>query len=230
MKLKLWNAALLTVALAVLSLSAVAVAAPDSAEARRAAMEKVAKLPLSFEPTANPSRFVAHSSGYAVSVGAVDTTIAVIDAKSRTSRLLSFNFDKPNAAAAVEAYDLLPGITNYYIGSKPENWRLGVKNYARLRARAVYPGVDVVYYGDTRDLEFDFVISAMMTSALTPELPSSLISSTVRGFSTGDCVAGAVTGPPSSRRNVFCAAKFPCSADLRYHVMASSLSWARPRP
>jgi hypothetical protein len=159
MKLKLWNAALLTVALAVLSLSADAVAAPNSAEARRAAMEKVAKLPISFEPTANPSRFVARSGGYAVSVGAVDTTIAVIDSRSHRSRLLSFNFDKPNAAAAVEAYDVLPGVTNYYIGANPEKWRLGVKNYARLRARAVYPGVDVVYYGDNRNLEFDFVLS-----------------------------------------------------------------------
>ena len=50
-------------------------------------------------------------------------------------------------------------MTNYYIGKDPAKWRLGVKNFAKLRAPGVYPGVDVVYYGDHRRLEFDFVVA-----------------------------------------------------------------------
>ena len=49
--------------------------------------------------------------------------------------------------------------TNYLIGSRPENWRTNVENFGRVRYRDVWPGVDVVYYGNQRRLEHDFVLA-----------------------------------------------------------------------
>jgi hypothetical protein len=34
-----------------------------------------------------------------------------------------------------------------------------VPTYGRLRYRDVYPGIDLVYYGTQRQLEYDFIIS-----------------------------------------------------------------------
>jgi hypothetical protein len=64
-----------------------------------------------------------------------------------------------NPAAAVIAADELPGKTNYLIGSDPKKWRTDVPNYAKVECRSVYPGIDLVYYGNQRELEYDFVVA-----------------------------------------------------------------------
>ncbi len=94
-------------------------------------------------------------------LGLASLAIAITDAKSGSTQTLRFSFDGSNAAARIEAIEPLPGITNYYIGQDQSNWRLGVRNFAKLRTKDVYPGVDVVYYGDNRRLEFDFVVAPM---------------------------------------------------------------------
>ena len=53
----------------------------------------------------------------------------------------------------------LPGTANYFLGNDPAKWHTGVPTYARVRYRGVYPGVDLVYYGNQRQLEYDFVVA-----------------------------------------------------------------------
>ncbi len=138
-------------------LSAMAEKAQNPAEAKRAALATFGKLPLSFEPTESPARFVAHSGTYTVSIGARESSVAVTEAgKSQTLR---FAFENANQVATLEALEQQVGVTNYYLGQDPGKWRLKVKHYAKLREQGVYPGVDVVYYGDSRRLEFDFVVA-----------------------------------------------------------------------
>jgi uncharacterized repeat protein (TIGR01451 family) len=58
-----------------------------------------------------------------------------------------------------EGEELLPGETNYFIGNDPSKWVRHVPAYARVRARGVYAGVDVVYYSRGGQLEYDFVVA-----------------------------------------------------------------------
>jgi Beta-propeller repeat len=60
----------------------------------------------------------------------------------------------------VDALGKLAGKSNYFIGSLPERWHAGISNYAKVRYRNVYRGVDMIYYGNQRQLEYDFVIRA----------------------------------------------------------------------
>jgi hypothetical protein len=53
----------------------------------------------------------------------------------------------------------LPGKVNYFIGNDPSRWHKSVPTYARVTLRSVYPGVDLVYYGDQRQLEYDFAVA-----------------------------------------------------------------------
>ena len=41
--------------------------------------------------------------------------------------------------------NLLPGVSNYFLGGDPRGWRAGVPHYQRVRYQEVYPGVDLVY-------------------------------------------------------------------------------------
>ncbi len=52
----------------------------------------------------------------------------------------------------------LAGEGNYLIGNDASGWHTGVPTYARVRYAGVYPGVDLVYYGNQRQLEYDFVV------------------------------------------------------------------------
>ncbi len=53
----------------------------------------------------------------------------------------------------------LPGTANYFIGNDRDKWRTSVPTYAKVRYSRVYPGVDLVYYGKQRQLEYDFVVA-----------------------------------------------------------------------
>src|SRR5262249_25691982 len=55
--------------------------------------------------------------------------------------------------------DELAAKSNYFIGNDPKKWHTNVSNYAKVKYEAVYPGVDVVYYGNQRRLEYDFVVA-----------------------------------------------------------------------
>ena len=64
----------------------------------------------------------------------------------------------PNAVAT--GGDELPGKTNYFIGNNPKKWRTNVPTYAKVKYKGVYPGIDLVYYGNQGGrLEYDFVVA-----------------------------------------------------------------------
>ena len=48
---------------------------------------------------------------------------------------------------------------SHYLSGDPSSWRINVPNYSRLRYKAIYPGIDLVFYGNPELLEYDFVLS-----------------------------------------------------------------------
>lgn len=63
-----------------------------------------------------------------------------------------------NAHAQITASNQLPGVTNYYIGGDQSNWHTGVKLYAGVSYQNVYPGINMAFHGEQRQLEFDFMV------------------------------------------------------------------------
>src|SRR5215471_17873413 len=53
----------------------------------------------------------------------------------------------------------MPGKSNYFLGNDPARWRTNVANFAKVRYRGVYPGIDLVYHGSQQQLEYDFVVA-----------------------------------------------------------------------
>ncbi len=64
-----------------------------------------------------------------------------------------------NHAARARGIDELPGKSNYFIGNDPKKWRVNVPTYAKVKYEQVYPGVDLVYYGNQRELEYDLIVA-----------------------------------------------------------------------
>ncbi|HKW34188.1 MAG TPA: SBBP repeat-containing protein [Candidatus Acidoferrum sp.] len=64
-----------------------------------------------------------------------------------------------NAAAEVIGARELRGKNNYFIGNNPKKWHTDVPTFAEVKYRDIYPGVDLVYYGNQGQLEYDFVVA-----------------------------------------------------------------------
>src|SRR6266699_7209244 len=76
-----------------------------------------------------------------------------------TSDVLRMKLVGANQAAKVTALDELPGKSNYFIGSDPKKWRTDVPTYGKVKYEGVYPGIDLIYYGNQGQLEYDFVVA-----------------------------------------------------------------------
>jgi hypothetical protein len=150
---------------------------PDTATKARI-VEAYGKLPLSFEANHGQAdaqvKYLARGRGYTLFLTETDAVLilrneasaisgkrsARTDQNKKPSRtLLRMQLVGVNPHPKVVGLNKLPGKSNYFIGNNPKNWRTHVPNYTRVRYQDVYPGVDLLYYGKQRQLEYDFVIA-----------------------------------------------------------------------
>ena len=62
--------------------------------------------------------------------------------------VVRMRFDGANPQAELLGLDKLPGIVNYFIGDDPSRWRTNIPTYQKVEYKDVYPGIDLVYYGN----------------------------------------------------------------------------------
>jgi len=79
--------------------------------------------------------------------------------QSTINTFLQMKLIGANPEARVRGMDVLLGKANYFIGRDPSIWRTKVPTYAKVKYEDVYPGIDLVYYGNQGQLEYDFVVA-----------------------------------------------------------------------
>ena len=125
------------------------------------AAESYGKLPLAFEPnlgqTDSQVRFVVRGGGMTAFFTDTETAMVLGRSEQAVVRMKLTGADQPRRVIGLEK---LPGISNYFIGNDPRKWRTDVPHYGRIEYQGVYPGVDLVWYGNQRQLEYDFVVAA----------------------------------------------------------------------
>lgn len=144
---------------------ATAAPAPDKASVA----EQFARLPLSFEINKGQIdervKFLSHGPGYDLFLTANEAVLKVQKpraAKDDVSEgtVLRLKLLGANATPQVEGQQDLPGKVNYFNGNDPAKWRRNIPTYREVHFKEVYPGIDVVYYGNQRELEYDLVVGA----------------------------------------------------------------------
>jgi hypothetical protein len=133
-------------------------------------------VPLSFEPnqgqTDSAVQFLSRGTGYALFL----TPGQVVLNLERQQPAPAPPAGQPPHAASLDTLRMsllganphaipvglnpLPGVVSYFIGNDPKNWRSGIPTYGKVEYPQVYPGVDLVFYGNQRQLEYDFVAPA----------------------------------------------------------------------
>ncbi len=84
---------------------------------------------------------------------------AAIGTQHSSNHVIRMRLTGSNHTARISGAELLPGKSNYFIGNDPANWRSGIPQFARVNYESVYPGVDLTYYGNQGQLEYDFRIA-----------------------------------------------------------------------
>ena len=125
-------------------------------------------------------KFLSHGAGYDLFLTATEAVLSVQkpraaqvdklkapalantspDANVREGTVLRLKMLGANATPQVEGQEELPGKVNYFTGNDPAKWRRNIPTYRKVYFKDVYPGIDVVYYGNQRELEYDFVVAA----------------------------------------------------------------------
>jgi hypothetical protein len=73
--------------------------------------------------------------------------------------VVRLRFDGSRPSPRIVAADESPGKTNYLIGRDRAKWKTGIASHRTLRYEEMYPGIDLVLYGNDHELEYDLVVS-----------------------------------------------------------------------
>ena len=145
--------------------------------------EAYCKLPLSFEENRGQVdkevRYISRGAGYTLFLTPTEAVLALqrSDGKKATptpdarrshapvrprhtrTSVLRMKLKGANTSPAVSGESEMGVRTNYFIGNDPEKWQTDVARYERVRYSQVYPGIDMIYYGQQQQLEYDFEVA-----------------------------------------------------------------------
>jgi len=120
-------------------------------------------LPLWFEADRSPTeagpRYLARTGNSQFEIAPTGATITLRQASGQTAAC-TMQFVHGNPAATVTGAAELAGKINYLTGNNPAAWQTSVATFGQVRVEEVYPGINVVYYGNAQQLEYDFNLAA----------------------------------------------------------------------
>ena len=160
----------------------VATAAPLSFDtATRARVNATyGRLPLYFEANEGQTdpqvKFLARGAGQALFLTSTEAVLVLTKAdpqaqssprplispvatRAGTQTVLRMTFVGASPQPRITGQRELTGKVNYFLGNDPVKWRTNVPTYAAVRYEGLYPGIDLVYYGNNRQLEYDLVVT-----------------------------------------------------------------------
>jgi hypothetical protein len=130
------------------------------------------QIPLSFEANEGQTdptvQFLSRGSGYSLFLTSQEAVLSlskpVAPSAGGTTQavpvedVIRMELVGANARAPVVGEEELSGTINYFVGNDPARWRTNVPTYGKVAYQDLYPGIDLVYYGNQRQLEYDFVV------------------------------------------------------------------------
>ena len=143
--------------------AAAALADPPPPATPAPATADTTSLPLAFELNEGQAqrgvKALVRGKGYGVLITESSFVLSLTPGTKAPDDVLRFTAVGGNPDSQVSGLDPLPGRVSYYVGNDSTKWHSGIRTYARVRAESVYPGIDLIYYGNQRELEYDFVVA-----------------------------------------------------------------------
>ena len=103
--------------------------------------------------------FISRGSNYTLFLTPSEATLRLAKRAPQGS-VVRMQFGDGRNIPRITGVEELPGKTNYFIGNDPQKWQTNVPAYAKVRYDDVYPGVDLLFYGNDGYLEHDFIVKS----------------------------------------------------------------------
>ena len=130
---------------------------PNTGATRTQLVETYSRQPLSFEANQGQFdprvQFVSQGLGYTLLLTPSEAEIALQKISLR------MKLEGANSNSAATGVDEAPGKANYFIGNDPAKWKKDLSSFSKVKYSGIYPGVDLIYYGNQRQLEYDFLVA-----------------------------------------------------------------------
>lgn len=124
------------------------------------------QMPLSFFPNegqANPQiKFAARAAGFNLLLKSSEVVLALQNKAGDTVDAVRTKFVGANQNPQISGVKQLATVSNFYTGKNPANYRTNVPHFAQVRYEQIYPGVDLVYYEQRGQVEYDFIVAPGM--------------------------------------------------------------------
>jgi uncharacterized protein (TIGR03437 family) len=121
------------------------------------------QLPLVFEPNRGQAdrrvRWLARGRGYGLFVTESEAVLALLEGKGKPSSAVRMRLAGSRRWRLSEGLEPTGGISNYFLGNDPKQWRTDIPHYRRVKFGGVYAGIDLVLYGNAGKLEYDLVVA-----------------------------------------------------------------------
>ncbi len=104
-------------------------------------------------------KFTARGRGYGLFLTANEAVMTFRQPQSQQTSALRLQLLQANLTPEITGLDRLPTVSNYYVGGDPKKYRENVPHYAKVKYAQMYPGIDLLYYGNQHQLEYDFVVA-----------------------------------------------------------------------
>lgn len=121
----------------------------------------LARLRMAFEENSGQCdeevQYLARGKDYTLFLTAEEAVLSL--AGNQTRRTVRMKPVGGNPTPTIRGEGGLPGQVNYIRGNDPNQWNTGISRYEKVCYEEVYPGIDLVFYGNGQELEYDFVVS-----------------------------------------------------------------------
>jgi uncharacterized repeat protein (TIGR01451 family) len=104
-------------------------------------------------------KYLARGAGYGIFLTETEAVLKLDGGKTEAPNVLRMQLLGSDPAARITGSDMLPGKSNYLIGKNAKNWHTGIDQFSRVGYDSVYPGIDLIYYGNEGRLEYDFRVA-----------------------------------------------------------------------
>lgn len=138
---------------------------PNSKVDAASVRELYGKLPMAFEKNQGQAGegidFIARGAGYRVRLKSTEVIVDLMPHSGQPAvpGAIRMRFVGARPDAIVSSISPLPGKTNYFKGTNVSTHLTGIENFSRVSYAAIYPGIDIVYYGNQQHLEYDLAVS-----------------------------------------------------------------------
>ncbi len=79
--------------------------------------------------------------------------------KAVETMMIKATFVGANPNPQMTGVDMMEYKCNYFIGNDPNEWHTDVPNYSAVLYEEIYDGINLKYYGNGRQMEYDFIVS-----------------------------------------------------------------------